>query len=69
MSSISSVVSSSDDDDDKEFEPETFYSQIRLPWHENYWNIKITHVVSPNEVWGILTKNSVNHKPFQSSSY
>lgn len=60
MSSISSVLTSSDDEDITEFDVETVYGQLQLPWHENYWNVKITHVVSPNEVWAILSKNAVN---------
>lgn len=57
MSSVSSIVSSSDDEDN---EFERVYGRLDLPWNENYWNIKITHVVAPNEVWAILTKNAVN---------
>lgn len=58
MSSVSSLVSSSEDEAD--YEHESVYGQLKLPWHENYWNIKVTHVVSPNEVWATLTKNAVN---------
>lgn len=32
----------------------------QLPWHENYWSIKVTHVVSPSEVWATLSKNAVS---------
>ncbi|XP_055325246.1 uncharacterized protein LOC129579311 isoform X2 [Sitodiplosis mosellana] len=57
MSSVSSLVSSSEDED-TDFDRESVYGQLKLPWHENYWNIKITHVVSPNEVWAVLTMNA-----------
>ena len=57
MSSVSSLVSSSDDED-TDFE--SVYGRLQLPWHENYWHIKVTHVVSPNEVWAVLTENAVN---------
>lgn len=58
MSSISSIVTSSEDDD-TDFETDHVYGALNLPWDENYWHIKISHVVSPNEVWATLTKNAV----------
>ena len=68
MSSVSSLslLTSSDDedvdylvDDQCENVQKVNVGGHQLPWHENYWSIKITHVVSPNEVWAILTKNAV----------
>lgn len=60
ISSVSSIVSSSgSENEDVDYEPESVYGQLHLPWDENYWNIKVTHVVSPNEVWASLTKNAV----------
>lgn len=59
MSSVSSIVSSSGDED-AEFDNESVYGHLQLPWSENYWNIQIKHVVAPNEVWAVLTKNAVN---------
>lgn len=72
MSSVSSssfFTSSDDEEEDVEFlvdEHEVVRQvkgcgggQQQLPWHENYWSIKITHVVSPNEVWATLSKNAV----------
>lgn len=70
MSSVTSsslLTSSDDDDEDVDFslnERENVrkvndVGRQQLPWHENYWSIKITHVVSPNEIWAILTKNAV----------
>lgn len=59
MSSVSSIVSSSGDED-ADFDNESIYGNLQLPWQENYWHIKITHVVAPNEVWAVLTKNAVN---------
>ncbi|XP_031630988.1 uncharacterized protein LOC116345628 isoform X2 [Contarinia nasturtii] len=58
MSSMSSMVSSSDDDEYTECEIELMYSPLQLPWNENYWNICVTHVVAPNEVWATLTANA-----------
>lgn len=71
LSSVSSLLTSSDDEDVdfllNECENGTKVNDDgydvcvghQLPWNENYWSIKITHVVSPNEVWAILTKNAV----------
>lgn len=69
--SSSSLFTSSDDDDEYvDFlasERETVRKMKcsgggglqQLPWHENYWSIKITHVVSPDEVWATLSQNAV----------
>lgn len=48
MSSVSSIVTSSGDEE-TEYEPELMYTPLELPWNENYWNIQITHAVTPNE--------------------
>lgn len=55
---LSSIFTSSENDYTG-YENETVSARLELPWHKNYWNIKVTHVVSPNEVWAILTENSV----------
>lgn len=71
MSSVSSSLLTSSDDEDVDFlaDERNHVRKVnrggigqQLPWHENYWSIKITHVVSPNEVFAILTKNAVNKK-------
>lgn len=67
MSSVSSSLLCSSDDEDVDLLGDEQQNQFfklngvgqKLPWFENYWSIKITHVVSPNEVWAILTKNAV----------
>lgn len=64
MSSVSSIVTSSDEED-TDIETDHMYGQLRLPWDENYWNIKVSHVVSPNEVWATLTKNAVRNTQLQ----
>lgn len=76
-SSTSLLTSSDDDEEDVEFlvncERETVRTgkvkngggrRQQLPWHDNYWSIKITHVVSPNEVWATLTNNAVSKIQF-----
>lgn len=35
------------------------YDCLDLPWDENYWKIKVTYAVAPNEVWAVLTENAV----------
>lgn len=37
----------------------SMYDCLDLPWNENYWKIKVTHAVAPNEVWAVLTENAV----------
>lgn len=37
----------------------SMYDCLDLPWDENYWKIKVTYAVAPNEVWAILTENAV----------
>lgn len=61
ISSISSMVTSSEDED-TDCTVETVNGHQKLPWNENYWSIKVTHVVSPNEIWAILSINAVNTK-------
>lgn len=68
ISSISSIVTSSDDEDadfNNEFKDDMLSGRLELPWNENYWSIKVTHVVSTVEVWATLTKNAVNSVNFQ----
>lgn len=68
MSSVSSssLLASSDDEDvdfladDRKNINKLNGIGHELPFHENYWCIKVTHVVRPTEVWAILTKNAVN---------
>lgn len=67
MSSVSSSLLTSSDDEDVDFlvDERKYARKVnggggqQLPWHENYWSIKITHVVAPGEVWAILTKDAV----------
>lgn len=74
-SSTSLLTSSDEDEEDVEFlvnERGTVRTgkvngggrRQQLPWHDNYWSIKITHVVSPNEVWATLTNNAVSKIQF-----
>lgn len=37
----------------------SMYDCLDLPWNENYWKIKVTYAVAPNEVWAVLTENAV----------
>lgn len=50
----------------------SMYDCLDLPWNENYWKIKVTYAVAPNEVWAVLTENAVkkifiNQKSFNIS--
>lgn len=60
---MSSMVSSSNDEDSVRNDGnknEMNNGQLQLPWDSNYWSIKVSHVVSPIEVWATLTKNAVS---------
>lgn len=35
-------------------------SENHLPWHDGYWNIKITHIEAPDEIWATLNINAVS---------
>lgn len=41
-------------------EHKAMHSHIELPWDENYWNIKVMHIVSSSEVFATLSKNAVS---------
>lgn len=35
-------------------------TEAHLPWHDGYWNIKITHIAAPDEIWATLNINAVS---------